>query len=742
MSKGGKDDKCIGVPQVACIVAASLMFLSGVLSAGALALPWWQGKPGGEIVNEEPQDKTLTSSVSLWSYDLTVRVAPEPGETEEVTRVMTDVGWGDACTVTEERRTQDAPVAEAPPPAPTSIRSHCMKIELIRAMGFIAIILGQIATTAFVVAFLFSPLLALIGALFGTGATLSTMAQGILTAMINTGAYGLGAQFAGGSLLCALTGALIGLYGAAKAVAQENEDNEEVPEGTRQERAAAARDAAAENQFALERAANSRRKRPHTAGSDDSDQEPQKAVPVYLHKVLFWNTERTEADEEEIPTDLLELAFREMDEDGSGCVEMEELVEGLASCNIVVSQAATEMIMKEIDKNASGDIDVTEFVEFFRHIEELNKFSKRTAQRAQVASFMLNCCFLVDIVAVGFLLMVFLRMESTGGDDYVILKNILMALSMKLFLLFNCVVAMPAARLTLGPSIDAWQKHYGARMIKPKKAMVEDEEQGPREASWTPGPVEHAPVQANLMSKSYRNVFKVQDMVNTDPYQQSAPLPRSRGGGQSRQPSMGNQQDMTMAPQSIGDNTGQLVITNEMGEFERYNPDTYLQSELNMLQVRPMNSFSPIQVLGNGHGEEQPLEVRGDNVSVRKHHTNAYAVVSLRLPRVRQRILEENVEVPIPILRGPCQGAQVRVMIKPQFNRNTKADVPTDLFLAWGRRVEETTPLGERDIFDFFNELHQDILKDWGFGGTALPGSPGQGEQTQEMWGHTYEAPN
>merc|ERR1719162_1450120 len=84
-----------------------------------------------------------------------------------------------------------------------------------------------------------------------------------------------------------------------------------------------------------------------------------------------------------------------------------------------------EDAFEEIDKNASGDIDLREFIEFFRHIEDLNRFQKKSAKRQQFMSFLLNFCFLADIVVVGVLLMMFIRMDANDNPDtYAIMKNV------------------------------------------------------------------------------------------------------------------------------------------------------------------------------------------------------------------------------------------------------------------------------------------------------------------------------
>ncbi|CAE7456042.1 unnamed protein product, partial [Symbiodinium necroappetens] len=83
-------------------------------------------------------------------------------------------------------------------------------------------------------------------------------------------------------------------------------------------------------------------------------------------------------------------------------------------------------------------------------LEEMTRFQRKTQQRAQFLSYVLNFCFLVHIILVGVLLMIFIRMdEETGGDTYPILRNCLMAFSIVLVVLFLLVIGIPAARMTL-----------------------------------------------------------------------------------------------------------------------------------------------------------------------------------------------------------------------------------------------------------------------------------------------------
>ncbi|CAE7512340.1 unnamed protein product, partial [Symbiodinium pilosum] len=62
--------------------------------------------------------------------------------------------------------------------------------------------------------------------------------------------------------------------------------------------------------------------------------------------------------------------------------------------------AAATTVMQEIDKNMNGTIDIHEFVMFFRTLEEMTRFQRKTQQRAQFLSYVLNFCFLVHIILV------------------------------------------------------------------------------------------------------------------------------------------------------------------------------------------------------------------------------------------------------------------------------------------------------------------------------------------------------
>jgi len=274
---------------------------------------------------------------------------------------------------------------------------------------------------------------------------------------------------------------------------------------------------------------------------DDEKKAAVKKIPVMLQRVLFRKPQ--EGDDDEIPTKMLEDAFAEIDGDGSGSIELDELVDALKLCGLAVSKNATDVVMKEIDKNASGDVDLREFIEFFRHIEDLNRFQKKTAARQQFVSFLLNFCFLADIIVVGVMLMMFIRMEPADNpDNYAIMKNVLMACSVVLGILFLLVILMPILRLALGPSAARMQKQYElAQEIKKsqrRKAEGLDEAEasgqageGPRQLGYSPDDPP-PPVNAALFGRSYRP-GKVDSQAWTPAIEDVQPAAKSKAGSSS-----------------------------------------------------------------------------------------------------------------------------------------------------------------------------------------------------------------
>lgn len=100
----------------------------------------------------------------------------------------------------------------------------------------------------------------------------------------------------------------------------------------------------------------------------------------------------------------------------------------------------------------------------------------------------------------------------------------------------------------------------------------------------------------------------------------------------------------------------------------------------------------------------QAVEQVGEVVTVRKHSSMGCAVVSMTDVRVRQAIVAEGNE---------CTINSIKVQIKPHTNKETKEEVLTDLFVAWGRQAEKANPLSEEKIAKYFDTKHKEIVAGW-----------------------------
>jgi hypothetical protein len=110
--------------------------------------------------------------------------------------------------------------------------------------------------------------------------------------------------------------------------------------------------------------------------ADATEEEVQAKSYGHLKQVLFWQAEHGHEEDVDIPVEILQQAFQEIDVDFSGEIDTSELLYALRQCGLPASERATESIVKEIDINNSGDIDVHEFVDFFRQIQELQRQKK------------------------------------------------------------------------------------------------------------------------------------------------------------------------------------------------------------------------------------------------------------------------------------------------------------------------------------------------------------------------------
>jgi len=576
-----------GVPKINALIAAGFLVTAALCSTLALMLPWWTGN---STIGQVADKLAMRATASLWSFDLGV-AKPDPDDVTQSIIVPQQITWDQMCA-DKDMTAEEAPI-------------ECQMIVAVRGFVFLALIGNAVSAALMVLAVQLQILLLLPAALLA-GFTAIMGMMGIMAAMamssVGLTGFGVGALF--GAILLSFGGAAFGMYSAVNAM---REMEPEPPRITRQARAEEARQKEIKQFESLEMGVNTR------AESNPSDDgSPKKKKKVMLQKVLDWG--KVHDDGEEIPTSLLEAAYREIDVSGDGAIDSTEFCEALQMCGLPVTQTTIDMVMLEIDKNSDGEISIHEFVEFFRNIEELGEFENKQNQQAQFLSVICNCCFLLHVVLFSVLLLSFINMPEGSSDSKLIFQNLLFMVAFVLALLLVIVIIMPAIRLTMGPSLTQWQRAYEiekiARSKRKKAPKTEDSGAGNLRASgaaWSSdtnvNPVTtRVPVNAAVHGASYRTRRADAQMASQfgaetfNPYGQEETLQRP----QDHHPFS---PDLTTSSHGFG---GDDQAGPADAPVEKYDPNAYRYAAMLAIEARQASSFSPMQV--------RDLDVAPDNM--------------------------------------------------------------------------------------------------------------------------------
>lgn len=606
-SKDDEDEETAVVIKYASFTGAFLAFASAILAIFAVSLEWWTGTQSSELLNVglDGTETTLAASVSLWEFNLELQLAPQEGSIDgQIYNLRTS--WDDTCAQAE------LTLATVP---------YCTEVTIARACVILEAMFNSFFAAMIVLARRFSPLLLLVAVGCGVIAVLFAFSAAVLGVMTSTtGLGGWGFLLLGGSIVTSGLGVAAAFYAAAKAMPPPPDGLEEV----RRARMANLQESTArEKETAAILEENVQRRRRESEETGGSSRPVIKRIPVMLQKVIFWTQENEDNGEAELPMELLQAAYQEIDEDGSGSVTLVELCEALKLCGLNASEAAAATVMQEIDKNMNGTIDIHEFVMFFRTLEEMTRFQRKTQQRAQFLSYVLNFCFLLHIILVGVLLMIFIRMdEATGGDTYPILRNCLMAFSIVLIVLFLLVIGIPAARMTVGVQFAAWHHHYttalqpGGKFKKQRAAQESSSggQGGVRSAAWAEG-AGHAQPQVN--AAKYGASYRVSKMTYDNAGEQAAlqaqqvPVPNPGHMSHRSHRSEHSRQSQTPGSSQIPTQRPQGAIVNKTGEFVRYDPASYRNAAMNSMGARMSMSFTPMQVQNMQTSADEPGQFPG-----------------------------------------------------------------------------------------------------------------------------------
>jgi len=266
-----------------------------------------------------------------------------------------------------------------------------------------------------------------------------------------SGLEGLGYYLAFFALICNALASTLAIWGANKATPSAEEQRYVAPPPP-PSRLLRFRDSLVADEVLADELAqrqctrvNSGTSRDLSAVEEEGEEEAKKEYPI-LQKVIDWGT--SPESRAPIPVSLLEAAFEEVDEDATGTITKEEFASALQACGFNPSLAAMDRIMLEIDRDNSGEIDIHEFVRFFKMTEELVAFAGLSENRKTLQGACCSMCFCMNLIA-----WAVIGVLQTPGSE---MASMWQGLTAALVVLFIYNVGLPMVRLTLGPSIAAW----------------------------------------------------------------------------------------------------------------------------------------------------------------------------------------------------------------------------------------------------------------------------------------------
>ncbi|CAK0792242.1 unnamed protein product [Prorocentrum cordatum] len=105
---------------------------------------------------------------------------------------------------------------------------------------------------------------------------------------------------------------------------------------------------------------------------------------------------------------------------------------------------------------------------------------------------------------------------------------------------------------------------------------------------------------------------------------------------------------------------------------------------------------------------KQPVHGKGSHCEVHKHSGMGCAVVSMESAAARESVMVYCEGKAAGSDQVKTQIGGVSVQVRRHLDKNTKQDVVTDIFCAWGHRAEKETPLEVDEIAEAFDKLLTD----------------------------------
>eukprot|EP00931_Biecheleriopsis_adriatica_P112381 TRINITY_DN8698_c0_g1_i3.p1 TRINITY_DN8698_c0_g1~~TRINITY_DN8698_c0_g1_i3.p1 ORF type:complete len:746 (+),score=138.22 TRINITY_DN8698_c0_g1_i3:81-2318(+) len=183
------------------------------------------------------------------------------------------------------------------------------------------------------------------------------------------------------------------------------------------------------------------------------------ATPKHLMEILRWDKDM------EVPDEILEKAFYEIDVDASGVITIEEFIMAIEHCNLHPARASLEKVVADIDRDNNGDIDLHEFVEFFRWLESALREEARGRSQARICQCAGQLGFVFNVIFIAGAVVTNVRNDSeelpepgtVKASERELVQTMLRASGVTFVLFFFCVVGIPLLQLSIGKGLKAWK---------------------------------------------------------------------------------------------------------------------------------------------------------------------------------------------------------------------------------------------------------------------------------------------
>lgn len=359
----------------------------------------------------------------------------------------------------------------------------CDLLPMLPTLLLAAAALGPGAALCFFLAWCGTSLLALL-----TGAVLAGSAvAGACSALFFAGLLSFQGLFSASGPQCVLGGvaftggsAVLAVYNSVKALTRppkrqmviggeaEVSDEEEI---SPEERQAKLKADARLSRLERLKVAQERRLRQLSKDRKKTSKETRD-VPKALARVLRWGSRRGQGGRfgKDVPLAWLEEAFREIDVTNRMVITMEQFMNAVQRCGYHTKRSTFEDLLNEMDEEKKSDIlTQSEFIQFFRKLEESLKQEASRKSRALIRIFFCNVCFFAHVVGMSVVLLLTISQEAAAPReeldairraerDLVNVAFQLVGASLSCF--FLLVVVIPLLRVSVGASLGAWQKHF------------------------------------------------------------------------------------------------------------------------------------------------------------------------------------------------------------------------------------------------------------------------------------------